>query len=28
LPVTLAPGGVVEVHVPPLSARERVALGD
>lgn len=28
LPVTLGPGGVVEVHVPPLSARERVALGE
>lgn len=28
LPVTLAPSGVVDVHVPPLSARERVALGD
>jgi malate dehydrogenase len=27
LPVTLGPGGVVEVHVPQLSARERVALG-
>jgi malate dehydrogenase len=28
LPVTLGPVGVVEVHVPPLSARERVALGE
>jgi malate dehydrogenase len=28
LPVTLGPGGVISVHVPQLSARERVALGD
>ena len=28
LPVTLGPAGVVAVHVPQLSARERVALGD
>jgi len=27
LPVTLGPAGVVAVHVPRLSARERVALG-
>ena len=28
LPATLGPGGVVDVYVPRLSARERVALGD
>jgi malate dehydrogenase len=28
LPATLGPGGVVDVHVPQLSARQRVALGE
>ena len=28
LPVTLGPAGVASVHVPQLSARERVALGE
>ena len=28
LPVTLGPSGVVAVHIPQLSARERVALGE
>ena len=28
LPATLGPGGVVDVYVPRLSARERVALGE
>ncbi len=28
LPATLGPAGVVDVHVPQLSARERVAIGD
>jgi malate dehydrogenase len=27
LPVTLGPSGVLSVHVPPLGARERIALG-